>query len=676
MRFFESHIVSHKRIFSYAILAALISIVFFMQASRPAEALTTVPTKMNFQGRLTDSSGNIMPNGTYNMRFRLYTVLTGGSTVWSEDRLVSGGTGVTLTDGLFSVQLGSVTSLAASLFASGALYFEVELPTPATATSSSPSWTEGPMTPRNQLATSAYSYNSETLDGLDSTAFAQLGSASNFTGALGATLNSTTAFKVANGSSIPLFNVDTSGGSVVIGQVDSTAIPLVLDTKNTTGDPVTAVPGSMYYNSNTNKFRCYQASAWVDCIGAGGAASTMQDVYNNSSSPATITTTASKGITVAAGAAPTSDLFTIDNSSFANVTSGVNGLAINYKGGAGAIEASAGRIDLTPGTTSGATWNGLKIVANTTGATTGVTEYGINLDGPTSPGAGTEVAVSIDANWDAGLQLGSKTGEPSTPPADNIYVYASKYAGRSLLSQKSPSGVSFPYQPAIFSNTTTQFSPNSGTTGSYLGGAWTIVATASTPTVSTEALGFGTNFATTAVAGNTSGAYQTATQFFRGSVTSGANGFFNVNRIVIPDASYGSGATGARMWTGMTSTTSTVMVGADNPAGSYAGFMYSTNRGDTNWQFITKDGTTQNVINTGLPFTPVKVYDFYVYVQPLGGTIYWRVDNLNDGTSQEGNTATNLPPTTTNLRDAIGIATLTTTARNIRINKAYVESDR
>ena len=47
----------------------------------PAQALTTTPTKMNFQGRLTDSSGTTMPDGLYNMKFRLFTVASGGSDV-------------------------------------------------------------------------------------------------------------------------------------------------------------------------------------------------------------------------------------------------------------------------------------------------------------------------------------------------------------------------------------------------------------------------------------------------------------------------------------------------------------------------------------------------------------------------------------------------------------------
>ncbi|AGL62313.1 hypothetical protein L336_0610 [Candidatus Saccharimonas aalborgensis] len=157
---------------------------FLVNFAFPASvhALTTIPYKLNFQGRLTDASGNPMAAGTYNMKFRIYDASSGGTLKWSEQRANSASTGVTVTTGgLFSVQLGDVSSLPANIFSTtdtATLYFEIELPTPATATctgASCESYTEGPMTPRNKLASSAYSFNSDLLDGLDSSAFAQVG---------------------------------------------------------------------------------------------------------------------------------------------------------------------------------------------------------------------------------------------------------------------------------------------------------------------------------------------------------------------------------------------------------------------------------------------------------------------------------------------------------------------
>ena len=64
----------------------------------------------------------------------------------------------------------------------------------------------------------------------------------------------------------------SSGANVTIGTNDSTGTLLVIDSKNTSGDP-TGTAGAMYYNSNTNKFRCYENGAWANCIGGTGGGS-------------------------------------------------------------------------------------------------------------------------------------------------------------------------------------------------------------------------------------------------------------------------------------------------------------------------------------------------------------------------------------------------------------------
>lgn len=85
-------------------------------------------------------------------------------------------------------------------------------------------------------------------------------------GALQMTLTSTTAFSVKNAGGTDFFNVDTSGGLIRIGNptADATGVLLVLDTKNTTGDPA-GTNGGMYYNSADGKNRCYENGAWIDC---------------------------------------------------------------------------------------------------------------------------------------------------------------------------------------------------------------------------------------------------------------------------------------------------------------------------------------------------------------------------------------------------------------------------
>jgi hypothetical protein len=73
-------------------------------------------------------------------------------------------------------------------------------------------------------------------------------------------------------------------------------------------------------------------------------------------------------------------------------------MQINYTGGAGAIEASAIRSDMTPGTTSGSTWNAFRVAA-TAGAGTGVIFNGMKFDDKTA-GAGTSRAFYVGTGYD------------------------------------------------------------------------------------------------------------------------------------------------------------------------------------------------------------------------------------------------------------------------------------
>jgi hypothetical protein len=188
--------------------------------ANPVDAAQTTPYQINYQGRLTDAAGNPKPDGQYNMTFRLYSVATAGSAVWTETYDTTNR--ITLTGGQFSVQLGSLAALSPSVFTSQPLYLEIEFPTPATATCSAAScavYTEGPMTPRQTLASSAYAMNADTIDGYDSSSFAVLGNNNTFTSGnlFKPATNSTSAFGVQKSDGTSLFNIDTSGGGVSVG---------------------------------------------------------------------------------------------------------------------------------------------------------------------------------------------------------------------------------------------------------------------------------------------------------------------------------------------------------------------------------------------------------------------------------------------------------------------------
>jgi hypothetical protein len=93
----------------------------------------------------------------------------------------------------------------------------------------------------------------------------------------------------ANGASSLLLQAGSagvsllSGANVTIGVSDTTGTQLVLDTKTGSGDP-TGVNGGMYYNSNSNKFRCFQNGGWADCLATAASfiqnGTTVQDPGN------------------------------------------------------------------------------------------------------------------------------------------------------------------------------------------------------------------------------------------------------------------------------------------------------------------------------------------------------------------------------------------------------------
>ncbi len=825
---------------------------FGVLSALPTSAAQSVPYKVNFQGRLTDNNGNVLPDGSYNIKFRLFDAASAGTNKYEEDRVFAAADNrVVIQNGLFNIQFGDVTAITPSLF-SGAfpLYLEVELPTPASSTCASNGcavFTEGAMTPRQPMASSPYALNADTLDGIDSTGFAQLNTSNTgsltltaalqsatgaFTGATALTLGSTTnaagivfndgtvnarsvtlsspALTASYGLAFPTAPPNTnecliSGSStasqlrfgscsgtattlqtsyaasndpeITIGALPTSGLTVrdntlaivgnILEVQNNLGtttyfgvtnagisvtgtatasvslsSPVldapvasslsigisnatsitigkasvaAAIPGGITTSNGTVNTGSGSitttgainggaitgtsvAAGAGNVTGATGSFSTsllaaLHDIatagtLNIGTSNATaidlgkfgVTTSTAGSIVVNSGTnVPTSDQISIDNTASTGVTTaGINGLNVHYKGGAAAIEGAGMRVDYTSGTTSGGIWDGLRIVENIA-TPAGVATYGLKLEGNTGPG--TNVAIKIGTGWDAGLEIAAGSADPATPAASTIDVFARLVAGRSLLRQKSPSGVSFSYQPGLFEQAISYESPNTGTGITSIGAGWAPQSTTGLTTTVDQIFGYA-NTLTTA-ANNTTAltiSELTNAQHFRGSQTNGSNGFFFVSRLGLPDA---QPQLVSRIWSGLTDQTLATMVASDTPTGNFAGYRVSATATDTTWKFVTRDGTiAAAAINTGATLTQNHVYDFYIYSPTYTSaasitTMYWRVDDLTAGTTFEGNTTSNLPTGTVALRAGSGIApTLTGSVHALKVLKHYVESDR
>ncbi|MDZ7860771.1 MAG: hypothetical protein U5O15_08960 [Candidatus Krumholzibacteriota bacterium] len=110
-------------------------------------ATAQIPKTINYQGVLTDNGGTVVADGDYDLTFNLYTVATGGSSIWNCTETV------TVTKGIFSAVLGESCVLAPSFDTQYYLGISVE------------GGTE--LTPRTALTASAYSLNAMAVTGTD-----------------------------------------------------------------------------------------------------------------------------------------------------------------------------------------------------------------------------------------------------------------------------------------------------------------------------------------------------------------------------------------------------------------------------------------------------------------------------------------------------------------------------
>jgi hypothetical protein len=114
-----------KRI-STLILALVLLAAGTSRAQESVSSLAVSPQgstdTINFQGRLTDASGNPL-TGAYNMRFSIYDAASAGAAVWGPETQ----NGVNVTNGLFSVLLGSSVPITPAVFDGADRWLQIEV---------------------------------------------------------------------------------------------------------------------------------------------------------------------------------------------------------------------------------------------------------------------------------------------------------------------------------------------------------------------------------------------------------------------------------------------------------------------------------------------------------------------------------------------------------------------
>lgn len=139
-------------------LAALMMVMGSLAFSSPAEAAAGINKQINFQGKVVNTDGTNVTNGSYNFLLCLYataspaTACTAGANndaVWRESK------SLTVTDGVFQTALGDTTALPGSVdFNTDNIYLGVNFNS------------NGQMTPLIRFTAVPYAFNADKVHGL------------------------------------------------------------------------------------------------------------------------------------------------------------------------------------------------------------------------------------------------------------------------------------------------------------------------------------------------------------------------------------------------------------------------------------------------------------------------------------------------------------------------------
>ncbi|MGF7228986.1 MAG: beta strand repeat-containing protein [Candidatus Saccharibacteria bacterium] len=250
---------------------------------RQATAVTS--STINFQARLMTASGTIVPDGNYNVDFKIYNALTSSGSsstscsgdtacLWSETR--TSGNQVHVVNGYLTANLGSVTALP-SIDWSQSLWLTMNIG----GTGGSPVW-DGEMSPRLTLTAVPYAFSAGQL----TTNTGTFSSTLNFTtptanrtislpdasgtvclqssASCGFALSSGSGSYIQNGVATQAanFNVQasSSGSVAAILQANAAGAGDILDLKNGAGTPVATFSstGAVLLKNSANTTTAFQ----------------------------------------------------------------------------------------------------------------------------------------------------------------------------------------------------------------------------------------------------------------------------------------------------------------------------------------------------------------------------------------------------------------------------------
>ncbi len=250
-----------RKLLTFVIVLSAISISAILVSNKDANAATGINQQINFQGRLLNAQGAVVPDGFYNVQFKIYqdgdglsvgntTGSPAGSLRWTESHLNQAGKGVQVKNGFMSVQLGSVTAFGSSVdWNQDTLWISMNVGnTNGTCTPFTSCGGDGEMIPMKRLSSTPYAMNAGQLGGKTSAQFLQLAQgvqtdASTNTTSVFINKTSTGNFMQLQASGTDVFTVSNSG-DITLGNNANHSIAIAASAPSTAGRVLTISGGT------------------------------------------------------------------------------------------------------------------------------------------------------------------------------------------------------------------------------------------------------------------------------------------------------------------------------------------------------------------------------------------------------------------------------------------------
>lgn len=238
------------------LFVALTTTLLFADVSLAAPGINE---RMSFQGRLLTSTGGLVPDGRYNMQFKIYQDGTGssannpnGTLEWTESYTNNNANeGVVVKNGYFSVDLGSKTAFGSNVdWNQDTLWLSINIAGSAAACTTfgtAPCAADGEMLPMKRLTSTPYALNAGKVGGKSVDQLAQLGQ-----GVQNDSSSTSSIFinKLGTGNLLQLQNTSadvftvTNTGDILLGNTTNHSISAAASGSGSSGTDISITAGA------------------------------------------------------------------------------------------------------------------------------------------------------------------------------------------------------------------------------------------------------------------------------------------------------------------------------------------------------------------------------------------------------------------------------------------------